>query len=514
MSGGDKLRVSQHSGRQGSAKHNDRSFMTGRDEAWRQEHAPHIDTTRTGENVVWTWDGQSSIEASERTWYAEAYQQAQEATNARYVREGHADRCKTTDQIYEGRLTRPEELILQVGKQTDGIAPEDLAQAVDRYLDRLDDWDTAHGGHMHILSIALHVDESSPHLHIRRVWDYRDRDGLTRLGQAKALEAAGVPLPEPSKPVGRYNNRKQTFDAMARGWWQEACREQGWEIETEARPDMRHKSKQEYIRDQMAAEIDGLTAEADRSRQDAAMARQEATKADTIRQEAQQRAQDARQQAQETEARLTTARQELDAIEERTRTLTAAEVERMQSQHRGFFGLRLVRADDWERVMDTARQAEQATVRADAVEAERLGIIQQAQEQAQELTRQATQERDRAVRERDKARQQRDGLRRERDTLAKDVQGWIDKAADDRGVYLTGYLKTERMATKLVALMEHQDARQLMQIDQLMDSCIRQIPTPMMPDTMREMLADFREQDAQLETHKRVVKDLSDDLEL
>ena len=489
MSGGERLRVSQHSGRQGSARHNDRSFLAGRSEAWRQEHAPHIDPERTDDNVVWTWDGQTDVEASERAWYAQEYQRAQEATNARYTREGHSDRCKSTDQLYEGRLTRPEEMILQVGTQADGIDPAEFAQAVDRYLDKLDEWDTAHGGHMHILSIALHVDESSPHLHIRRVWDYTDRDGLCRLGQAKALQAAGVPLPDPNKPTGRFNNRKMTFDSMARSWWQECCREQGWDIETDARPDMRHKSKQDYIRDQMAAEIDGLTAEID-------TARQEAAQADQIRQEATRQAE--------------AARMELEAIEERTRTLTATEVERMAQSHRGFLGLRLVRSDDWNRVMDTAKAAEQATARADAVEAERDVIIQRAQEQAAELTRQATRERDAAVRERDKARLQRDGLRRERDDLARDVQEWIDRASDDRGVYLTGYLSTERMATKLVALMEYQDARQLMRLDRLMDDCIRE-----MPDYMRdELLRDIREQDAQLEEHRRVVRELTDDLEL
>lgn len=489
MSGGERLRVSQHSGRQGSARHNDRSFLAGRSEAWRQEHAPHIDPERTDDNVVWTWDGQTDVEASERAWYAQEYQRAQEATNARYAREGHSDRCKSTDQLYEGRLTRPEEMILQVGTQADGIDPAEFAQAVDRYLDKLDEWDTAHGGHMHILSIALHVDESSPHLHIRRVWDYTDRDGLCRLGQAKALQAAGVPLPDPNKPTGRFNNRKMTFDNMARSWWQECCREQGWDIETDARPDMRHKSKQDYIRDQMAAEIDGLTAEID-------TARQEAAQADQIRQEATRQAE--------------AARMELEAIEERTRTLTATEVERMAQSHRGFLGLRLVRSDDWNRVMDTAKAAEQATARADAVEAERDVIIQRAQEQAAELTRQATRERDAAVRERDKARLQRDGLRRERDDLARDVQEWIDRASDDRGVYLTGYLSTERMATKLVALMEYQDARQLMRLDRLMDDCIRE-----MPDYMRdELLRDIREQDAQLEKHRRVVRELTDDLEL
>ena len=310
--------------------------------------------------------------------------------------------------------------------------------------------------------------------------------------------------------MGRYNNRKMAFDSLARGWWQEACLAQGWEIETEARPNMRHKEKRDFIYDQMTAEIDTARQERDAMTAEVDKARQDATAADKSRQDAQQRAQSATREAQKTEARLVTARAELEAIEERTRVLTAAEVEQMQNQHRGLFGLRLVRADDWNRVMDTAKAAEQATARADKVEQERDTILRQAQKQAQELTRQATQERDKALQERDRARQQMDGLRRERDDLQRDVQEWIDRASDNRGVYLTGYLSTERMATKLVALMEYQDARQLMRIDRLMDDCIRE-----MPDYMRdELLRDIREQDTQLEEHKRVVKDLTDDLEL
>lgn len=496
MSEGERLRVSQHSGRQGSAKHNDRSFLRDKSDAWRQEHAPHIDPERTDDNVVWTWNGTDDVETSEREWYSETYRDALERTNERYRHEGHSDRCKTPDDLYNGRLTRPEEMILQVGKQTDRIDPHQLKAAVDRYIDRLDAWNAAHGNHMHILSIALHVDESSPHLHIRRVWDYTDRDGLTRLGQAKALEAAGVELPDPSKPVGRYNNRKMSFDGMARSWWQECCREQGWDIETEARPDMRHKDKAEYVYGQIAAELDTARQERDDMTAQADRSLQEAAQADQIRQEATRQAE--------------AARMELEAIEERTRILTAAEVERMAQSHRGFLGLRLVRSDDWERVMSTAKTAEDATRRADAIEQERDGIIQQAQEQADALTRQATRERDAALQERDRARQQRDGLRKERDDLQRDVQEWIDRASDDRGVYLTGYLTTERMATKLVALMEYQDARQLMRLDRLMDDCIRE-----MPDYMRdELLRDIREQNTQLEEHKRVVKDLTDDLEL
>lgn len=496
MSGGERLRVSQHSGRQGSAKHNDRTFVTGRGQDWIEEHASHIDQERSENNLYTTWDGNPNFEESERHYYEQTYRDGLDATNAHYRHEGHADRCKSIDDLYTGKLTRPEEMILQIGDRSSGIDGQNFKAAVEDYLGRLAVWNDEHGGHMIFLTAAIHLDEGSPHAHIRRVWEYRDAAGHTRLGQNKALQAAGIEPPQPGKPLGRYNNRKMSFDAMARGIWQETCREHGFDIETEARPGMRHKEKRDFIYDQMTAEIDTARQERDDMTAQADKARQDATQA--------------RLQAQETEGRLTTARAELEAIEERTHILTAKEVERMQSQHRGLFGLRLVRADDWNRVMDTARQAEDATRRADAIEQERDGILREARQQAQELTQQATRERDAALQERDRARQQRDGLRKERDDLQRDVQEWIDRASDDRGVYLTGYLATERMASKLVAIMEYQDARQLMQIDRLMDDCIRQ-----MPDYMQnELLRDIREQDNALEEHKRAVKDLSDDLEL
>ena len=64
--------------------------------------------------------------------------------------------------------------------------------------------------------MAYHFDEATPHAHLRRVWKYTDRRGYVRIGQDKALRRAGVELPYPGKPEGRYNNSKVMFDAMAR----------------------------------------------------------------------------------------------------------------------------------------------------------------------------------------------------------------------------------------------------------------------------------------------------------
>lgn len=299
------LRASQHSGREGSGRHNDRSFLAGRSADWVREHAGHIDPTRTEENQVYTWDGQTDIERSERAWYDRTYSQAQERTNARYRAEGHPDRCKSTGDLYDGKLTRPEEMILQVGSKDVRADDQAFIEALNDYLNRLDEWDQAHGGHMHILSMALHMDETTPHVHVRRVWDYKDRDGLTRLGQNRALEQAGVELPDPSKPVSRFNNRKMAFDKTARAMWHEACRAHGLEIETEPVPDRRHQDKADYIRGQISKEIDALTAQRDDLRAEADQLTQDIKKA-------RQRVLRASQEAKEAESRLDEITQRVD----------------------------------------------------------------------------------------------------------------------------------------------------------------------------------------------------------
>ena len=301
------LRASQHSGREGSGRHNDRSFLAGRSEDWIREHADHIDPSRTSDNQVYTWDGQTDIERSERAWYDRTYGPAQEKINARYIRERHPDRCKTTDDLYAGKLTRPEEMILQVGNRDVRADEQSFIEALNDYLGRLDEWNETHGGHMTILSMALHVDETTPHVHIRRVWDYTDRDGLTRLGQNRALEQAGVELPDPSKPVGRYNNRKMAFDKTAREMWHEACRAHGLEIETEPVPDRRHQEKADYIRGQMSQEIDDLTAQRDGLRAEADQLAKDIKKA---RQQARQASQEAQKLRAERD-KLTSERDEL-----------------------------------------------------------------------------------------------------------------------------------------------------------------------------------------------------------
>lgn len=248
----EKCRVTQRSGRMGSAAHNDRTFLRGRNV---EDVAPHIHPERQGDNLAMCWQTGMDFETAELAFYEKHYAAACEATNKRYRRERHPERCKTPEDLYRGRLTRPEELILQIGDMHTGVDVQTFKACVNEYMKEFTKWNKAHGTHGHVLDVAIHTDEASPHAHIRRVWDYHDSDGLVRLGQNKALEAAGVPLPDPEKAVSRYNNRKIAFDAMMREKWQEICKSHGFDVETVPRPDMKHKDKADYIAEQLDKQI-------------------------------------------------------------------------------------------------------------------------------------------------------------------------------------------------------------------------------------------------------------------
>ena len=68
-----------------------------------------------------------------------------------------------------------------------------------------------YGTHVHLLDWALHLDESTPHIHERHVFDCENKYGEVAPQQEKALEVLGFNLPDPDKPLSRRNNRKITF---------------------------------------------------------------------------------------------------------------------------------------------------------------------------------------------------------------------------------------------------------------------------------------------------------------
>ena len=92
------------------------------------------------------------------------------------------------------------------------------------------------------------MDEGTPHIHERHVFDAENRYGEICPQQEKALEELGIPLPDESKPKGKNNNRKQSFDAICRTMLFDISKKYGLALEQEPSYGGReYLEKQEYI---------------------------------------------------------------------------------------------------------------------------------------------------------------------------------------------------------------------------------------------------------------------------
>lgn len=221
------MRATIHNGRTShlgafTPRHNDRNFNIS--------HAEHIDPERVKNNRYWNWTGnpETTFEAAEAAFYEKHIRQHLDAQNARYRAQRHAERTKTLDEYRRSLQTCPEEVILQIGKLGDTIPADMMARIIQEQIN----WEQKTFPGVKVLDVALHMDEQgAPHIHERRAWVYTDKDGNLAISQNKSLEQMGVELPNPDRPRGRFNNRKQVFSQMCREHLLQICREHGLEIE-------------------------------------------------------------------------------------------------------------------------------------------------------------------------------------------------------------------------------------------------------------------------------------------
>lgn len=254
------MRATIHNGRTShlgafTPRHNDRNFNIS--------HAEHIDPERVKDNRYWNWTGnpETSFEAAEIAFYEKHIRKHLDAQNARYKAQRHAERVKSMDEYRKSPQTCPEEVILQIGKMGDTIPADMMARIIQEQIN----WEQKTFPGVKVLNVALHMDEQgAPHIHERRAWVYTDKNGNTAISQNKSLEQMGVELPNPDKPRGRFNNRKQTFSKRCREHLLQICREHGLEIEEI--PQEKSRSGR-TLEDYQAGEAERRAAEADRRRQ-------------------------------------------------------------------------------------------------------------------------------------------------------------------------------------------------------------------------------------------------------
>ena len=250
------MKLTRHNGRSGkhgtyNPRHNDRRFDV--------ENSEHIDAERARQNVYWdcyrgftTHDFREnpeqpdfSFEEIERMYYYEHYADYVDAQNTRNEKTRHTERNRTVENLLKNSKTCPEESIYQIGTMEESVPPETLALVVSEFYE---EFERRFGSHIHILDWALHLDEGTPHIHERHVFDCKNRYGELCPQQEKALEELGFELPDPVKPKGKHNNRKQTFDVVCRTMLFDISRKHGVHLEQEPSYGGReYLEKQDYI---------------------------------------------------------------------------------------------------------------------------------------------------------------------------------------------------------------------------------------------------------------------------
>ena len=268
----EKMRASRHNGRSGKhgvydVKHNDRDFDVANSE--------HIDAERTKLNVYWdcyqgyclngdTSERKMTFTGIEKAYYFEHYGDHVDAQNERNEKAGHAERNRTTDDVLINNKTCPEESILQLGNIDCSVTPDVLAKVVAEFFE---EFEKRYGSHVHILDWALHLDEATPHVHVRQVYDALNKYGELCPQQEKALEELGFELPDPTKKRSRFNNRKMCFDAECRKLFLDIGQKNGVELEYEPEyGGASYLEKQDYIIEnqqkriaEMQAALDDIT---------------------------------------------------------------------------------------------------------------------------------------------------------------------------------------------------------------------------------------------------------------
>ena len=249
----EKMRASRHNGRSGKhgvydVKHNDINFDVANSE--------HIDAERTKLNVYWdcyqgyclngdTSERKMTFTEIEKAYYFEHYGDHVDAQNERNEKAGHAERNRTTDDVLKNNKTCPEESILQLGNIDCSVTPDVLAKVVAEFFE---EFEKRYGSHVHILDWALHLDEATPHVHVRQVYDALNKYGELCPQQEKALEELGFELPDPTKKRSRFNNRKMCFDAECRKLFLDIGQKNGVELEYEPEyGGASYLEKQDYI---------------------------------------------------------------------------------------------------------------------------------------------------------------------------------------------------------------------------------------------------------------------------
>ena len=230
----------------------------------------HIDHERTEQNINLQFTAEGKVrrcgsfdaKAFELSRYEQLYGPGQEAKNARYIADGHPERCKSVADIYASRRTAPLETILQIGSRDTEIDPKErremlMGAAAELIANMQNRW----GDNIQFLTLSLHQDEAgADHIHARMTFCALDKFNQIVPNQAQAFEAMGIQRPDPTAKEGKYNCPLITFSELIRQEFYDLCEKRGIVIDREVKnPSQKHLSVLEYKCKRMEEVVDILT---------------------------------------------------------------------------------------------------------------------------------------------------------------------------------------------------------------------------------------------------------------
>ena len=238
------MRMTMHNGRirHSSADHNDRNFDVGKSDS--------VDNFNTHKNVYWNWlteygdEADSNVEitfkSAEQIYYANEFEEMINDINSRAEKQRHYERKTSVEKLLESKKTMPEETIFQLGNAEE---QGDINAFCDVFADFINWHNEKFGENIKILNFALHRDETTPHIHMRKVYQYTE-NGIKKIGQNKALEELGYRI---TGKRSRRNNVKIEYTADCRNELVKLFRERGIELEKPKKHDIQNIPTNEYI---------------------------------------------------------------------------------------------------------------------------------------------------------------------------------------------------------------------------------------------------------------------------
>lgn len=226
-----QMRATTHRGRSKkgrafSPKHEDRDFDSKYDK--------HIDKEKSADNIYWHCyqeenPGLTFAEA-EKKFYTDAFSAHYDDVNSRYIRSGHAEDCKSIDDILTSAQYAPDSELFYIGNKENrdvDVKPEDLLKVFQDYKS----WHEKTYPNIKFLDYALHTDEAGAyHIAARSVFIAHDENGKPYPRQAKCLQELGIERPKPNEKRSKYNNEKMTYSKQTRDKFIEIAKSYGYDI--------------------------------------------------------------------------------------------------------------------------------------------------------------------------------------------------------------------------------------------------------------------------------------------